>query len=102
MLIGIVDRVEARVRIAQLGRPDHEVVQQRVLPRTHHVGVMRNVPGTVEIAVRITPLGGAVESEVLQWLQATDDHIRIAGRVPFRIEKSAEGIAQAGYRVWLH
>ena len=78
MLFHEIRRIEARMRVAQLGSAHLQIVQQRMLPGTGDVRIVRKIPGAVEEAVGIAALGGAIVDEMVQRVGSGGGDVRVA------------------------
>ena len=88
MLLGVPERIKARMRIAQLRRTEAQVVQQRIYPRLRNVLIMGAVPTAIEKWVRVTTLIRAEGHVVVQRVRPL--HVLVALHVPRRVEQDLQ------------
>ena len=90
MHLDVVGGIEARVRIAQLGRAPGQVMQQRGQSGWLDIRVADGVPGAVEEPVRIAPLGRAEQREVHQRIEIDRAQLGVFRQVPLDVEECAQ------------
>ena len=88
MLISVPDCVKVRMWIAQFRRAGLQIMQQRMDPADVYVGVVLDIPVTVEEWVGVAPFAEAAPDEVRDWREIAVENVGIALEIPIRIEKS--------------